>query len=126
MREEYGKSLFDKLTNNGTEAISKEVIASLPIEDIEAMILAIVSVEDRVALDTLNNLLEEDLIRNAHIPDVGIAMPPVRCFHRWEGVGVDLCDLGGGFSIIEEGQCDKCENFCIGSWDLERYQRERE
>ena len=112
MENEYtdlrGKNLLSRLTENGTKPIAKEVIATLSTEDIEAMIVAIRVVKDEITVQTLNNLLEEDLQR---VPDAGIVVPP--CFHYWEGEGIELCDYGGRYSVIEKEQCERCPHYCV-------------
>lgn len=112
MENEYmdlrGKNLLSRLTENGTKPIDKEVIATLSTEDIEAMIVAIRAVKDEITVQTLNNLLEEDLRR---VPDAGIVVPP--CFHYWEGEGIELCDYGGRYSVIEKVQCERCPHYCV-------------
>lgn len=116
-----GKNLLKQLTEDGRTPIEKEVIATLSTEDIEAMIMA--SVEDDVDQETIENLLEIDILRK---PDRGGVLPPVRCFHYRECIGITLCDKGGRYSLIDEGECDGCPNYCIASWDLERYHREHQ
>ena len=112
MENEYidlrGKNLLSRLTENGTKPIDKEVIATLSTEDIEAMIIAIRAVNNEKSYQTLSNLLEEDLRR---VPDAGIVVPP--CFHYWEGEGIELCDYGGRYSVIEKEQCESCPNYCV-------------
>ena len=104
----HGKNLLSRLTENGTKPIDKEVVATLSTEDIEAMIVAIRVVKDEITVQTLNNLLEEDLRR---VSDAGIVVPP--CFHYWEGEGIELCDYGGRYSVIEKEQCERCPHYCV-------------
>ena len=112
MEPEYmnlrGKNLVMRLTENGTKPIDREVIATLSTEDIEAMIVAIRTVKDEITVKSLSNLLEEDLQR---VPDAGIVVPP--CFHYWEAEGIELCDYGGSYSVIEKEQCESCPHYCV-------------
>ena len=112
METEYinlrGKNMLMRLTENGTKPLDKEVIATLSTEDIEAMIVAMRAVNDDVTYQTLSNLLEEDLSR---MPDTGIVVRP--CFHYWDGDGVELCDYGGIYSVIEKEQCERCPHYCV-------------
>ena len=112
MENEYtdlrGKNLLSRLTKDGTKPIDKEVIATLSTEDIEAMIVAVRAVDDEISYRTLSNLLEEDLRR---VPDAGIVVPP--CFHYWEGEGIELCDYGGCYSVIEKVQCERRPHYCV-------------
>ena len=112
METEYinlrGKNMLMRLTENGTKPLDKEVIATLSTEDIEAMIVAMRAVNDDVAYKTLSNLLEEDLSR---VPDAGIVLPT--CFHYWDGDGIELCDYGGVYSVIEKEQCESCPNYRV-------------
>ena len=112
METEYinlrGKNLLMSLTENGAKPIDREVIATLSTEDMEAMIVAIREVNDDVSYKTLSNLLEEDLSR---VPDAGIVLP--HCFHYWDGDGIELCDYGGIYSVIEKEQCESCTNYRV-------------
>ena len=110
-----GKNLLNRLTGDGTKPIDKGVIATLSTEDIEAMIVAIRTVKDDITVKALSNLLEEDLRR---VPDAGMVEPP--CFHYWDGCGMELCDYGGRYSIIEKEQCQSCPNYCVMFWGEKR------
>ena len=112
MEHEYinlrGKNLLKRLTEGGTKPIDREIIATLSTEDIEAMIVAIRTVKDEITIESLGNLLEENLRR---VPDAGIAVPP--CFHYWDCQGIELCDYGGSYSVIEKEQCESCPHYCV-------------
>ena len=112
METEYinlrGKNLLISLTQDWTKPIDKAVIATLSTEDIEAMIVAIRAVNDDISYKTLSSLLEEDLSR---VPDAGIVVRP--CFHYWDGDGIELCDYGGIYSVIEKEQCESCPDYRV-------------
>lgn len=121
MDKEYinlrGKNLLKQLTENGKKPIEKEVVATLSTEDIEALILAIRSASD----NTLSTLLEEHLRREPE--GSAVVMPP--CFHYWDGEGLELCDFGGSYSVIDKEQCENCPNYCVLNLDWERYNGDR-
>ena len=113
-----GEELLQRLTENGTKPIDKEIVAALSTDEIEALIIAIRAVENKQTTDTLGNLLDEHLRREPYTGG-GFQLPP--CFHRWQGSGIDLCDKNGGYALIEEGQCENCPDYCVLNLDWERY-----
>lgn len=114
-----GEKLFNRLTENGTKAINKEVVATLSTEEIEALIIAIRAVENKQTYETLSNLLDEHDRREPYIDS--FQLPP--CFHYWDGAGLELCDFGGNYSVIDKTQCVNCPNYCVLNLDWERYQK---
>ena len=113
-----GKELLRRLTEDGKKPIDKQIVATLSTEEIEALIIAIRSVENEKTNQTLSNLLDEHLQREPE-SSVGMIFPP--CFYYWGGEGLDLCDFGGSYSIIEKSKCENCHNYCVSTFDLDRY-----
>ena len=115
-----GEELLKRLTEDGTKPIDKEVIATLSTDEIEALIIAIRAIENERTYQTLSNLLDEHL-RREPASEGGFIVPP--CVHHWEVPGIELCDNGGGYAVIEAGQCENCPNYRVFNLDWERYQK---